>query len=120
MRKGSAMSNVSSEASAPDVSASIKGAMHTGMGAIEKVALAAAEVPLSVLSSLGVPDEARATVRHDTELFVAGITAALNTVADGTTDATAGVATGITRGVSAGVGVVGDIAGKLVGAGSTT
>jgi hypothetical protein len=95
-----------------DATDTIKDALHSGMGAIEQTVLAAAEIPLSVLGSIGVSDEAMKSLREGHRALVQGIHAALDSVAMGVTDTTAGVATGITTGIATAAGAAGDAAAK--------
>jgi hypothetical protein len=116
------MSKVSSTAAEPthDSTEPIKNAISSGMGAIETTVLAAAEIPLSVLKSLGVSDEAMEGAREGHRQLVHGIRMALGTVAIGVTDTTAGIATGITTGITTAATAAGDAAGKMAGSTSSS
>ncbi len=89
------------------------------MGAIETTVLAAAEIPLSVLKSLGVSDEAMEAAREGHAQLVRGIHSALDTVAMGVTDTTAGIASGITNGVSSAAAAAGDVGEKMTASSSS-
>ena len=56
-------------------------AFRGGMGAVKKTSLAAAEIPLSVLSSLGVSEEATGAARKSHQDLTQGITEAVDTIA---------------------------------------
>lgn len=116
------MSKVStaSDAASHDSTEPIKNAIHSGMGAIETTVLAAAEIPLSVLKSLGVSDEAMEAAREGHRQLVRGIHSALDTVAMGVTDTTAGIASGITTGISTAASAAGDAAGKMASSSSSS
>ena len=98
----------------------VKGAIHTGIGAFESTALAAAEIPLSILKSLGVSEEAMGPAREGYHQLVHGIRSAIGTVADGVTDTTAGIATGITKGISTAASTAGDAASRMTSASSSS
>ena len=117
------MSKVSSTAPDPapqGATEPIKNAIHSGMGAIETTVLAAAEIPLSVLKSLGVSDEAMQAAREGHQQLVRGIHSALDSVAMGVTDTTAGIASGITNGISSAASAAGDAAGKMASSSSSS
>lgn len=99
---------------------SVKGAVQTGIGAIETTALAAAEIPLSILKSLGVSDEAMETAREGHRQLVHGIRSALGTVADGVTDTTAEIASGITKGFTTAATTAGEAASRLTSTSTTS
>lgn len=119
------MTKTASTTPAPDPAAHdatepIKNAIHSGMGAIETTVLAAAEIPLSVLKSLGVSDEAMEAAREGHRQLVRGIHSALDTVAMGVTDTTAGIASGITTGIATAATAAGDAAGKMTAGSSSS
>ncbi|MFN8169590.1 MAG: hypothetical protein U0S36_12480 [Candidatus Nanopelagicales bacterium] len=103
-----------------ETSEPIKDAIHSGIGAIETTALAAAEIPLSILKSLGVSDEAMESAREGHRQLVHGIRAAVASVADGVTDTTAGIATGIATGFSSAAATAGDAAGRMASSSSSS
>jgi hypothetical protein len=96
-----------------DSTEQVKSAIHSGIGAIETTALAAAEIPLGILKSLGVSEEAMEAAREGHRQLVHGIRSAIGTVADGVTDTTAGIATGITKGVTTAASTAGDVASRV-------
>jgi hypothetical protein len=118
------MSKVSSTpapaAPAGDSADNVKGAIHSGIGAIESTALAAAEIPLGILKSLGVSEEAMGPAREGYHQLVHGIRSAIGTVADGVTDTTAGIATGITKGISTAASTAGDAASRMTSSSSSS
>jgi|APLak6261663543_1056040.scaffolds.fasta_scaffold136377_1 hypothetical protein len=116
----SKVSSTASDAAQHDATEPIKSAIHSGMGAIETTVLAAAEIPLSVLKSLGVSDEAMEAAREGHRQLVRGIHSALDTVAMGVTDTTAGIASGITTGISTAATAAGDAAGKMASSSSSS
>lgn len=116
----SKVSSTASDAAPHDSTEPIKNAIHSGMGAIETTVLAAAEIPLSVLKSLGVSDEAMEAAREGHRQLVRGIHSALDTVAMGVTDTTAGIASGITTGISTAASAAGDAAGKMASSSSSS
>jgi hypothetical protein len=116
----SKVSSTASDAAPHDSTEPIKNAIHSGMGAIETTVLAAAEIPLSVLKSLGVSDEAMEAAREGHRQLVRGIHSALDSVAMGVTDTTAGIASGITTGISTAATAAGDAAGKMASSSSSS
>jgi hypothetical protein len=103
----------------PDAAEPVKNAIHSGIGAIETTALAAAEIPLSILKSLGVSEEAMASAREGHRQLVHGIRTAIGSVADGVTDTTAGIATGIASGFSSAASTAGDAASRMASSSSS-
>jgi hypothetical protein len=103
-----------------DSAENVKGAIHTGIEAIESTALAAAEIPLGILTSLGISEEAMGPAREGYRQLVHGIRSAIGTVADGVTDTTAGIATGITKGISTAASTAGDAASRMTNGSSSS
>jgi hypothetical protein len=97
---------------AHDVADPIKHAIESGMGAIETTALAAAEIPLSVLKSLGVSEEAMVAAREGHAQMVRGIHSALSTIATGITDTSTGIASGVTQSFAAAATATAEVAEK--------
>jgi hypothetical protein len=58
-------------------------AFRNGMGAIEKTVVTTAEIPLTVFSGLGVPDDTTQSVREGHREMVHGIHTTINSVATG-------------------------------------
>ena len=61
---------------------------RSGMGVIEHTSLSAAEIPLKVLSTLGLPKQATDVAREGHRQMVHGIHGTLNAVATQTANAT--------------------------------
>jgi hypothetical protein len=118
------MSKASSTAPAAPVNGdsteSVKGAINSGIEAIESTALAAAEIPLGILASLGISEEAMGPAREGYRQLVHGIRSAIGTVADGVTDTTAGIATGISKGITTAASTAGDTASRMTSSSSSS
>jgi hypothetical protein len=113
MTKASSTTQKSSEVTEP-----FRDAFHTGMGAIEQTVLAAAEIPLSVLASLGVSEEAMESAREGHRQMVRGIHKALDSVAMGITDTAEGIAGGIVNVAGKQAAAVTDVTTKMAKNGS--
>jgi hypothetical protein len=66
-----------------DAEESFLTAFRGGMGAVEKAGLSAMEIPLTVLSSLGVPEETTTSARKAGVTMADGITEAIDSIATG-------------------------------------
>ena len=103
-----------------DSTEAFRDAFHSGMGAIEQTALAAAEIPLSILANLGVSEEAMESAREGHRQLVRGIQSAIDSVAMGITDTAGGIASGIVNVTTKQAAVVSEAASKVTKNGTKT